>query len=292
MDMNIDEIIKNIEERTSFDARGGNSICYYIDDFVLLKNSFKEENLKIAIQKLQELKSKGIPVAEIYDYKVTSEPSSLNYTEGYILEEKAKGEPLYKRKRTLSKEEQDNYDVYYAERLNDISNEEQNFYDKFIYDYSAINKSGISVDPSKTDNFFYEKGKQINFIDLTNLSENDKSKDYIGNETFANLINTTYFYNNDYDNNVSNYHDKTEVVLNKVLHGLINNKMMNFNVIKNMYDSFKSTFDIERVFEDVVTKTTEEDLENVVSILKMLKVYKKELTDKEKVVESDSEQEW
>jgi len=156
----IDELI-TLAEQTSENAKGGNKKCFIHGDNALLYGTIDEKNMQALIQLTQDLKSRGVSVARTLDYKITEG------TKGYSLQEKAGGTPLHNRVRwNAPKEEIPMEKQIYTDRLKELSGESQEFYDKFVQDWLAIQDAGIRIDPSKMDNFYYEQGKGITFIDL------------------------------------------------------------------------------------------------------------------------------
>lgn len=156
------EISKNLEASES----GGNKKCFFVEDYALLQGDFSEEEIKKVIKIQDELKNRGVNLAKTIDYRIT-EDSDKKYKKGYSLQEKAKGELLYDTniRRNLRKDKQNTLNGYFN-RLKSLNSEKQEFFDKFVQDWMEILKSGLKVDPSKPSNFFYEEGKNINFIDL------------------------------------------------------------------------------------------------------------------------------
>ena len=143
----LNELIKQSEEK-SFDGRGAGKKCFYFEGYALINGVIPQiEMVKKIKDKLSEA---GVNVSKI-----------LAYNNSYFLEEKARGTHLY--------------EMYGNEKLNNLiniiqanslANENQEFYNKFIDDWGKIRESGLGIDPSKPTNFFYEKGRGINFIDL------------------------------------------------------------------------------------------------------------------------------
>lgn len=143
----LNELIKQSEEK-SFDGRGSCKKCFYFEGYALINSVIPQiEMVKKIKDKLSEV---GVNVSKI-----------LAYNNSYFLEEKARGTHLY--------------EMYGNEKLNNLiniiqanslANENQEFYNKFIDDWGKIRESGLEIDPSKPTNFFYEKGRGINFIDL------------------------------------------------------------------------------------------------------------------------------
>ena len=142
-------------------SRGSNKVCYYFDDYVLLKGDFvnhgKEEITKR--DKLNFLKANGVNVCRVLENTIID-------NKRYELQERAKGEELYNFNFSHNIEGQKKY----LSVLNSLSNQNINFFKKFIEDWHKILEIGLDVDPSKCSNFFYD-GREITFIDL-NLTNN------------------------------------------------------------------------------------------------------------------------
>lgn len=167
---NIDSIIKIAEEQES-SAHGSNKKCFLIDDYALLKQSFRTEEIESIMRITEELEEKGISVARTLDYKVLSQSvrnwdtdKNVLVSEGYVLQERAQGTPLLDR--TNWNDENKRYQLDYLRQIDSISREGQEFFDSFVNGWIEIQKSGIRIDPSKPGNFIYEQGKGITFIDL------------------------------------------------------------------------------------------------------------------------------
>ena len=170
--VNIEELI-SIAEQSEFDARGGNKKCFLIGDYALLQGSINEDKMKVLIELGSDLKNRGINIARTLDYRI------LDGQNGYSLQEKAVGTPLHNMVHYSVRKGSEQFDIEqksYSDRLNSLTQENQEFYNKFVQDWVELQKAGISIDPSKTANFFYEKGKGITFIDLDNITED--AKDY------------------------------------------------------------------------------------------------------------------
>lgn len=167
---NIEKLI-SIAEQSEADAKGGNKKCFLIGDYALLQGTINEEETKRLMEMGNDLKSKGVNIARTLDYKIT------NGQKGYSLQEKAVGTPLHNMVHWSVKKGSEEFNIEqksYSDRLSSLTQENQEFYDKFVQDWVELQKSGISVDPSKPANFYYEKGKGITFIDLDHLSEDAK----------------------------------------------------------------------------------------------------------------------
>ena len=155
----IEKYIEKIKDMEP--SRGSNKRCYSFDDVVLLTGSFvndQKEN-KIKKVKLDILKQNGVNVCRVLEYAV------INNQE-YELQEKAKGEELYNFRLAYTPEGREKY----LNTLNSLSNQDIDFFKKFLEDWHKILLTGLDVDPSKSGNFFYD-GNNICFIDL-NLTNN------------------------------------------------------------------------------------------------------------------------
>lgn len=156
----IDELIE-LAEKSSESAKGGNKKCFLDGDYALLYGNINEQDMQTLIQLTEDLKSRGVNVARTFDYRIT------DGTKGYSLQERASGDALHNRVRwNVPEEEIPMQKQIYTDRLRALTGENQAFYDKFVQDWLEIQKAGIRIDPSKMDNFYYEQGKGITFIDL------------------------------------------------------------------------------------------------------------------------------
>ncbi len=156
----IDKFIKeSLNMETS--SRGSNKVCYYFDDYVLLKGDFVNHGEEEIIKrdKLNILKANDVNVCRVLENAIID-------NKRYELQERAKGEELYNFHFAYNLEGQNKY----LSVLDSLSNQDIEFFKKFIIDWSKILKIGFDVDPSKCSNFFYD-GKEITFIDL-NLTNN------------------------------------------------------------------------------------------------------------------------
>ena len=151
------KLSKNMQPHKS----GSNSKCYVFDDVVLLVTPYPSDSKKMGIkkEKLDILKNNGVNVCRVLDY-------ALDETIEYELQERAKGEELYYYRLAYTSLGQ----AKYLKMLDSISNQDINFFIKFLEDWRKILQLGFDVDPSKSTNFFYD-GKSICFIDL-NLTNN------------------------------------------------------------------------------------------------------------------------
>ena len=138
------------------DKSGGTKKCFVFDEYVLLYGGFKEEELQQEMQIGKELQILGVQLIPTLEYKVVLPPNELGYSRGYMLQQRAKGTWLYS---WGMKEDE------YKQRLSEIAELGQEKIDKFVSDWMKIIEAGLQVDPSKTENFFYDNGN-ITFIDL------------------------------------------------------------------------------------------------------------------------------
>ena len=143
---------------------GTNKKCYTFDDVVLLEGSFDEEEQRRK-EKLDTLKNNGVNVCRILE-------SSTVDNKKYELQERAKGEELYQSKLYKTREGQQKY----LKVLDNLSNQDISFYEKFLTDWNKILQSGLYVDPSKSENFFYD-GENISFIDLNNSNNYERERE-------------------------------------------------------------------------------------------------------------------
>lgn len=164
----IDELIKKVQGMES-NAKGSNKECFFIDGYALLKTkSINEQELQQKMKIEKQLKEKGVNIVPTLEYQTDGIDDGFGFKKGYILQEIADGQPLHKsvNVQRMNETELKEVGAEYISTLKALQTERQEFYDKFVSDWIEITKAGLKVDPSKTSNFYYEKGKQINFIDL------------------------------------------------------------------------------------------------------------------------------
>lgn len=164
----IGELIKKVQGMES-NTKGSNKECFFIDGYALLKTKgINEQKLQQKMKIEKQLKEKGVNIVPTLEYQTEGIEDRDGYKEGYILQPIAEGQPLHKY--TLLEKMNDTelkmVETEYVNILKALQTERQEFYDKFVSDWIEITKAGLKVDPSKTNNFYYERGKQINFIDL------------------------------------------------------------------------------------------------------------------------------
>lgn len=157
----IEEFIQYIKHRDP-SQKGGNKKCYIKGSYALLTGSFKPDEIEKAMSIEQNLIKNGVAIVPTIEYKAIEGPSELGYYKGYILQQKAPGEELYLSPMETSPEA-------YTQRLTELTERPQEFYDKFASDWLQITQSGLQIDPSKSSNFFYTP-ERINFIDLNLMS--------------------------------------------------------------------------------------------------------------------------
>lgn len=208
----IDEIIQKMQGIQA-NARGESKKCFIIDNYALLKGNFvyTQERMETLIRVGRELKEKGINLVRVLAYKV------IDGDKPYILQEKAKGEALHNKVKRedvagerLSIEQQK-----HLERLQSLAEERQEIYDKFLSDWLAIQEAGIRVDASNPDNFFYEKGEGISFIDLDGLIDS-KNKPTLETTCYEMLVALTAKIKHDVLGVDSEYKDKLNSILPKI----------------------------------------------------------------------------
>lgn len=166
----IENIIQIAQQQES-NAHGGNKKCYLIDNYALLSQKFTTEEIEKMIQITQELERKGVNIARVLDYQIIEQNvqgwdtgKNVLVSEGYVLQQRAIGEPLLDR--TNWNAEGKKYQIDYLKQMDSIAQEGQEFFNNYVRGWMEIQKAGIRIDPSKTGNFIYEKGKDITFIDL------------------------------------------------------------------------------------------------------------------------------
>lgn len=198
----IDTYISQVSQKEHADRQGSNHRCYFFDDYALLKGAFYESDIKFVIEKSKELSSNGVAVIPTLEYKKVKDiPNSFFL--GYVLQQKAKGEELYK---TYFSKQSAN--EYYA-KIKELAGKPQKFFDKFASDWMAICKSGLQIDPSKSSNFFYTP-EGISFIDLCKANK-PKYQEYAFGEAAVVLFNGGSYYH-------FTKHDQHKDILNKLVH--------------------------------------------------------------------------
>ena len=164
----IDELIKKVQGMKS-NTKGSNKECFFIDGYALLKTkSINEQELQQKMKIEKQLKEKGVNIVPTLEYQTDGIEAGFGFKKGFILQEIADGQPLHKsiNMQRMNEIQLKEIGTEYIKTLKSLQTERQEFYDKFVSDWIEITKEGLKVDPSKTSNFYYDKGKQINFIDL------------------------------------------------------------------------------------------------------------------------------
>lgn len=166
----IEDIIQIAKQQES-NAHGGNKKCYLIDNYALLSQKFTTDEIEKIILIGKELEKNGVNVAKTLDYEIIEQNvegwdsgKNVLVSEGYVLQQRAIGEPLLDR--TNWNEEGKKYQIDYLKQIDSIAQEVQEFFNNYVRGWMEIQKAGIRIDPSKTGNYIYEKGKDITFIDL------------------------------------------------------------------------------------------------------------------------------
>lgn len=182
--MIIEEYIEKSKHFGAPDRRGTNSYCYLFDDYALLRGSIPLNSIDKLSETLNDYYKDNVAVMRIIEYKVNPEYGINDFgkygrfQEGWILQEKALGKELYLNINTsfnidsLDKFPQQ-FNVYFnqneayiseLERINQASEEQIN---KFTSDLLKIFKDGkITIDPSKSKNFFFDPSTGFSLIDL------------------------------------------------------------------------------------------------------------------------------
>lgn len=166
----IDHVIELTQGQES-SAHGSNKKCFLIDDYALLKQKFIADEVESIMQITEDLEKKGVNVARTLGFKITGQniqswdtSKEVLVSEGYVLQQRAKGTPLLDR--TNWNSENKRYQIDYLKQIDSISKEGQDFFNQFVKSWLEIQNSGIRIDPSKPGNFIYEQGEGITFIDL------------------------------------------------------------------------------------------------------------------------------
>ncbi len=201
----IGELIKKVQGMKS-NAKGSNKECFFIDGYALLKTkSINEQELQQRMKIEKHLKEKGVNIVSTLEYQTDGMEDEFGLKKGYILQEMANGQLLHKSVNMLrmNETELEELRTEYISTLKALQIERQEFYDKFVSDWIEITKAGLKVDPSKTSNFYYEKGKQINFIDLAAKKrfEGNIELETICGEMATIIANGSRYYHPDFKKN-------------------------------------------------------------------------------------------
>lgn len=178
-EISIDDYIQKVQGLVP-DAKGGNKQCFFVDGYALLKSDAIDEQQLTSVMPIEkELKDIGVNISTTLDYRVNSEDEGKEFKRGYILQEMAQGQVLYKTEayHKMNKEELEVSNQEYIATLKKLQSEKQEVFDKFVSDWVEITKRGLKVDPSKTSNFYYDEGNSINFIDLNIDKRNNANLD-------------------------------------------------------------------------------------------------------------------
>lgn len=191
----IDRLIAIAEQQES-SAHGGNKKCYLIEDYALLSQQFKEDELVKIMQISEELEKKGVRVARTLDYKILEQhrqnwnsEKNIMLSSGYVLQQRAIGEPLL----DATNWNQETYQIDYLKQIDSIANEDQKFFSEYVKGWFELQRSGIRPDPSKPGNFIYDKGKGITFIDL-DLTKKEPNLKTIIAEQLCVISNTALYF--------------------------------------------------------------------------------------------------
>lgn len=260
----IDSIIQKSGDQ-EVSAKGGNKKCYLIDEYALLEGTVKEEEIKKVIEIQYNLANKGVNLARTIDYKLLGGDEDKKYKKAYILQDRAKGEPLHQEFRRsnylkLREEEKKEKQDTYLNKINSLSEEDSIFYDKFVGDWQEILKQGLIIDPSKTTNFFYEKGKKISFIDLDlNTAEVIPNMETMLMEMSVVLANSAEYitYKNEGVGNIEQINSKLSTIFGKIIDAFERIGLDRNTANKILMERFPDisidleTIDMKRIKEDI-----------------------------------------
>lgn len=187
MGREIEELIYSINSDRSKDKRGGNSICYFFADKILLYGPINITHIDRLMTIINETKEKGINLVPILDYKVDDTKPITTFRgyqiqTGWTLQEKAKGKEMYQsfpyftinREEDISSQysEYKNSVIEYYNSLKKVANASQDQINKFVSDYETLEQSELLIDPSKPSNFFYDEEQGFSFIDINKRNLN------------------------------------------------------------------------------------------------------------------------
>jgi len=176
-DREFTRIMTDVIINPSYTKNGAFSKCHIYENYAILNsnNIFDAQEFKDIISTLNDLKIKGVSVARILGYAITETNQKNNRSNGYIVQEKAKGNELLYCKNvpipistspSNTKSNRD-YVIEYCKLLRTIP---QKHFDKYLSDYKAICDAKIKIDPLLT-NLFYDKKDGFTFIDLNTPDE-------------------------------------------------------------------------------------------------------------------------
>ena len=255
------ELIKNTANELIHNRRGTNSKAFIIGDYCVLKshniplkeNSINGSPFNIVIDKLHTLKQSGVNVVPIlgymYDEKSVSDSSSSVYTSGYIFQPKAPGSELWDSKKLSMYNPTDTSIDYLITNIQTLANAPNSHYAKFVSDFKKIDESGIQIDPSKKENFFYDPEVGFSFIDLNFLH---KDTNYFNKPDLNGNANHNYFIRYCFSPCINYLASATISMLNNEEKDVIaNNNKLIFNKISNaLLKVGISKQEIQNIFED------------------------------------------
>lgn len=163
-------------------ALSNDSICsIFNEDYVVLRKTMPvtDDKLNWYISSIRKLKSSGVNIATIIDYKLFPETTRIykvgSYTEGIFLEERAKGKVFDSSSiylRTTKDYDFNEVACMYLKMLKDYIEElelraasSQDIYDKLVNDCLSIQIAGLQIDP-KPLNFFFDSKVGYTIIDV------------------------------------------------------------------------------------------------------------------------------
>ncbi len=232
--VSIDELIEK-SIKINANMKGGNKKCFLFENYALLEGYIDENKVKLLISAGERLKSKGVNIARTLEYKLTDKEY------GYLLQERAFGTPLHNRiNYDIPKEDIPFQKQLYISRLEALAAESQKFYDKFVDDWLEIQNEKIKIDPSKTDNFYYQEGKGITFIDLEavgSVEESEKSIETVCSEIAAVLSASNKYWNFIGDESVSDIIKNSLSVVFTKLESSLEKKGMTLENIRTILNS-------------------------------------------------------
>lgn len=219
----INHIIELSHEQES-NSHGGNKKCFLINDYALLKQKFTTDEIEKTMQITEKLEKKGVNIARTLGFKVLKQniqywnaDKDVLVSEGYVLQQRAKGTPLLDR--TNWNAENQRYQIDYLKQLDSMSKEGQNFFDQFVKDWIEIQEAGMQIDPSKPGNFIYEQGKGITFIDLGLLDQKPDISTSVY-EQLAVILNL-YAYNNCYPEIQQSAQERLSIIMEKYKNAIV-----------------------------------------------------------------------
>ena len=262
----IETLIKKANEKES-NAHGSNKKCFLIDDYALLQQMFTVDEITKIMEITEKLEKNGISVARTLDYQVNKQEvrdwntdKNVQVSEGYVLQQRAKGNPLLDRTNWSDKDKR--YQIDYLNQITMISKESQIFFNQFIRDWIEISNNGMRIDPSKPGNFIYDENKGITFIDL-GLSEKEVDMSMTLYEQLAVILNLNA-YNKCYPEIQQVIDNKLGIIINKYREAAIQQGIDEDTIQQVIQDKIPSTIIEHAEKKEEIIEDNVEYLQNII----------------------------